>query len=129
MTKQEKVEGETRKFYANLYKSNERNISGTIESFLGSENAKKCPKISNQEADALEGVIKVSEATNYMKTCRADASPGSSGFTGGFVKLFWRNLKVFLVNALNFAYEKENLSLSQNFAWKLAPNISIKSVL
>jgi exonuclease III len=44
VTKQKKVEGETRKFYANLYKSNERNISGTIESFLGSENAKNAQK-------------------------------------------------------------------------------------
>ena len=58
-------------------------------------------------------MIQISEATKYMKSCRADASPGSSGFTGGFFKLFWRNLKYFIVDALNFAYEKGDLSLSQ----------------
>ena len=53
------------------------------------------------------------EATDYMKGCRSDASPGSSGFTGSFFKLFWRNLKWFIIHALNFAYETGNLSLSQ----------------
>jgi hypothetical protein len=48
-----------------------------------------------------------------MKTCRADARPGSSGFTWGFFKLFWRNLKHVIVNPLNFAYDKGDLSLSQ----------------
>ena len=61
----------------------------------------------------MEGLITIEEATKYMKGCRKDASPGSSGFTGGFFKLFWRNLKVFVVNALNFAYEIGNLLLSQ----------------
>ena len=48
-----------------------------------------------------------------MKMCRTDASPGSSGFTGGFFKLFWRNLKYFVVNSLNYAFETGNLSVSQ----------------
>ena len=48
-----------------------------------------------------------------MKGCRADASPGSSGFTGGFYKCFWRNIKIFVVNSINYAYETGNLSLSQ----------------
>ena len=61
----------------------------------------------------MEGLITLKEATDYMKKCRADASPGSSGFTGGFYKLFLRNMKIFIVNSLNFAYESGNLSLSQ----------------
>ena len=48
-----------------------------------------------------------------MKKCRSDASPGSSGFTGGFYKMFWRNLKVTIVNSLNHGYETGNLSISQ----------------
>ena len=61
----------------------------------------------------LEGLITVKEATAYMKKCRSDASPGSSGFNGCFFKLFWRQLKHFVVNALNFAYETGSLSTSQ----------------
>ena len=71
------------------------------------------PKLTETESLNLEGLLLIQEATNYMKKCRADASPGSSGFTGAFYKLFWRNLKVFIVNSLNFAYETGNLSISQ----------------
>ena len=48
-----------------------------------------------------------------MKKCRADASPGSSGFTGGFFKLFWRYLKGFVVDSLNYAYKSGTLSITQ----------------
>ena len=44
----------------------------------------------------------------------SDANPGSDGYTGAFFKLFWRDLKTFIVNYyLNFAYQEESLSLSQ----------------
>ena len=61
---------------------------GTIDSFLEPEQIKNCPKITEKEALQLEGLISVEEATKYMKTCRSDASPGSSGFTGGFINVF-----------------------------------------
>ena len=61
----------------------------------------------------------IEEATKYIKQSRADASPGSTGFTGGFYKFFWRNLKHFVVNSLNYAYETGNLSVTQ----KLGVNI------
>ena len=48
-----------------------------------------------------------------FKKCRSDASPGSNGFTGAFYKVFWRNLKGFVVDSLNHAYETGNLSISQ----------------
>ena len=73
----------------------------------------KHPKISTSTANKLEGELRVEEASNYMKHCRSDASPGSSGFTGAFYKFFWRNLKHFVVNSLNYAYETGNLSISQ----------------
>ena len=71
------------------------------------------PKLSEKEALKLEGILTVDEATKYMKTCRGDASPGSSGFTGNFYKFFWRNLKGFIVESLNFAYQTGNLSITQ----------------
>ena len=109
VTEQQKIDKEIRKFYASLYKSRENlQTPYTIDSFLG-KNANKCPKIQPSEALKLEGLIALEEATNYIKKCRADASPGSSGFTGGFFKLFWRDIKCFVVNALNYAYEIGNL--------------------
>ena len=86
---------------------------GTIDSFLEPEQIKNCPKITEKEALQLEGLISVEEATKYMKTCRSDASPGSSGFTGGFYKCFWRNLKQFVVNSFNHGYKTGSLSITQ----------------
>ena len=113
ITEQNKIDEEIRKFYSKLYKSQEHSHNETVESFIGNENLKNCPKISVLEAQNLEGLLSLEEATKYMKSCRSDASPGSSGFTGGFYKCFWRNIKHFVVNALNHAYEIGNLSLSQ----------------
>ena len=110
---QKNVEKEIYKFYKNLYKSQEEDLSTlTIENFLGHENLSH-PILTENQANNLEGKITVKEATKYLKICRSDASPGSSGFTGGFYKLFWRNLKYSIVNSLNFAYETGNLSVSQ----------------
>ena len=110
---QKHVEKEIFKFYQNLYKSQEVNLSTlTIEKFLDHENLSH-PMLTENLASNLEGEITVKEATKYLKKCRSDASPGSSGFTGGFYKLFWRNLKYSIVNSLNFAYETGNLSVSQ----------------
>ena len=113
INEQKKIDLELYKFYQNLYRSQEANVKIlTIEKFLGTENSAH-PKLSENQALTLEGTLTLQEATNYMKKCRSDASPGSSGFTGAFYKLFWRNLKTFIVNSLNFAYESGNLSISQ----------------
>ena len=111
---QNKVEQEIYKFYRKLYKSQEslQNIT-TIEEFLGPDNNINCPKLTTSQAQKLEGELLIEEATKYIKQCRADASPGSTGFTGGFYKFFWRNLKYFVVNSLNYAYETGNLSITQ----------------
>ena len=90
----------------------------TIDEFLNHE-SNNFPKLNQNQALKLEGLLSVEEASCYMKTCRSDASPGSSGFTGGFYKMFWRNLKFTIVDSLNYAYETGNLSLSQ----KLGINI------
>ena len=110
ITDQKSIDKELKKFYANLYKSQEIKQNGTVENFLCQKNASKLSKV---EADELEGLISLEEATKYMKTCRSDASQGSSGFTGGFYKWFWRNLKNFVVNSINYAFKTNNLSLSQ----------------
>ena len=109
---QSDIDRELYKYYQNLYKSQEEKMEIlSIEEFLNEPSDKV--RLTIQEASSLEGLLTLEEATQYMKKCRADASPGSDGFTGGFFKLFWRNLKKFVINSLNFAYETGNLSISQ----------------
>ena len=125
ITEQSKIDLELYKFYQNLYRSQETKLKTlTIDGFLCQPDYDP-PKLSENEALKMEGLLSLNEATAYMKKCRSDASPGSSGFTGGFYKMFWRSLKQFIVNSLNFAYETGNLSISQ----KLASNFFIEPYL
>ena len=64
-------------------------------------------------SEKLEGKLTFEECTRYLKNCRNNASPGSSGFTGAFFKMFWKNLSSFTVNSLNYAYENGELSVTQ----------------
>ena len=40
-------------------------------------------------------------------------SPGSTGFTGNFFKFFWRDIKFFVIESINYGYEHHSLSISQ----------------
>lgn len=40
-------------------------------------------------------------------------SPGSDGFTVEFFKFFWKDLKLFILNAINFIFLKKELPISQ----------------
>ena len=114
VTSQEKIDGAIRHFYACLYQSQEHKISNkSIEEFLGEDINRKVPKLTPEMSRKLDGLLTVEEATSYIKRCRSEASPGSDGYTGAFFKVFWRDLKTFIVNSLNFAYEEGSLSLSQ----------------
>ena len=61
----------------------------------------------------MEGLLTITELTNYLKKSKNNVSPGSSGFTNEFFKFFWRDLKVFIINALNYGYEQGMLSVTQ----------------
>lgn len=111
LKEQKDIDLEITKYYSELYKNKDEELSGeSIESFMeNSENIKLTDEMSN----SLEGLLTIAECTRYLKKCRNNASPGSSGFTGSFYKLFWRNISQFTVNALNFAYTHGELSVTQ----------------
>ena len=110
---QSAIEYEIFSFYQKLYRTQESKIKSTsIEEFLGKE-GKDRNTLSPPQTNELEGLLTIQEITKYIKKCRADASPGSSGFSGGFFKMFWRDLKYFILNSLNYAYESGSLSVSQ----------------
>jgi len=37
-------------------------------------------------------------------------SPGSDGLTADFYKIFWNDIKVYLVKSLNYSYDIKNLT-------------------
>ena len=44
---------------------------------------------------------------------RNNVAPGSSGYTGDFYKLFWRDIKQFFLSSANYSFETGSLSVSQ----------------
>ena len=51
--------------------------------------------------------------TAYLKRCKNNVSPGSTGFTNDFYKFFWRDIKTFVINAVNYAFQQQRLPTSQ----------------
>ena len=43
---------------------------------------------------------------------KSDKSPGIDGFTAEFFKVFWKKIKFFVMNAINFCYAKGQMPLS-----------------
>ena len=61
----------------------------------------------------MNGKFTVDEMSKYLKKCKNNVSPGSTGFTTEFFKFFWRDIKNFVVNSVNFAFDQGRLSITQ----------------
>ena len=114
ITSQTEVENEIYSFYNNLFECKDNFIEiESVEEFLGTTNSEKMPMVNNHEKASMEGKISLLEMTNYLKKSKNNVAPGSSGFTNEFYKFFWRDLKIFVINAVDFAFENHRLAASQ----------------
>ena len=43
----------------------------------------------------------------------SDKTPGTDGLPAEFYKVFWKDISTILIKSLNFAYEKDQLSITQ----------------
>ena len=60
--------------------------------------AKNVKKLTIQESQSLEG-------SNALKQMKNDKCPGVGGFPAEFFKFFWKQLKHFILTALNYAFD------------------------
>ncbi len=104
ITNQEEIRNETVTFYKELYRDHDDEITiDKVEDFL-EDSTDTLPKLTEEQKAKMEGLITMDELTKYLKKCRNNVSPGSSGFTGNFFKFFWRNLKHFVLNSINYSF-------------------------
>ena len=96
-------------FYKDLYNqvNSEDNIS--VYSELGENDS----KLSDQEAQGLEGEISYSELGFALKNMKNNKSPGLDGFTVEFFKFFWVDVGQFILRSLNYGYRNGSLSITQ----------------
>ena len=70
-------------------------------------------KIDESTKCKLELPLDIYELTNSLKNMKNDKSPGPDGFTSEFFKIFWKDLKYFLLRSINEGIEKGELSITQ----------------
>ena len=112
VNEQKDILTETKIFYENLYKNKDENIETNIDlNHLIKD--KEVPKLNNIEKANMEGLISKSEALYALKNTSNNKSPGSSGFSAEFYKVFWIDLGDFLVRSINYGYAHGKLSVTQ----------------
>ena len=98
---------ETKEFYEKLYekkKVSEVNIEDIVTNI---------PKLNENKAKSLEGLISLEEAAMALKNMKNDKSPGTDGMTANFFKFFWKDLGQFIIRSLNEGFQKGKMSITQ----------------
>ena len=101
---------ELRKYYSELYlsdKIDQVKINTYLEA-VALEN-----KVPEADRDACEGSLTYDECKRATYSLKSNKSPGSDGLSSEFYKTFWDNVGILMVDSLNEAYEKGELSPSQ----------------
>ena len=101
---------EQKKFYQNLYSGD----LSTSEDFSQSTNfGENIKTLSDEEKQICEGLISEQECTKALKQMQNGKSPGTDGFVVDFYKFFWLDIKVFVLESLNYAFYEGELSVNQ----------------
>ena len=110
---QNEIGNETQQFYKDLFSNkDDPDKVGDIGSFLN-EGETNYPKLTDAEAEEIEGHITAEELLRTLKNTKNDTAPGSSGFTYSFYKTFWINLKTFMLKMANYSFDIGMLPASQ----------------
>jgi len=98
------------KYFKDLYTSESNTTQEQCESFI---QELRLPKLSDEERDEFEGLLKYDECKQILETFPNDKSPGENGFTVENNKCFFELLGHNLVESFNEAFEANELSISQ----------------
>ena len=104
---------EVQSFYQNLYKSKEDEICDINLAHLFENSDIHIPKLDRQISNDLEREITEAELLSTLKNMKNNKSPGSDGYTAEFFKFFWKDLSTIIVRAVNDAFFKKQLPISQ----------------
>ena len=108
---QHQVHNHVFKFYDNLFAH-----QPTIQSLKELKNfTHDCniPQVTELENKILEAQITTDEIAQFIKHMNNDKSPGFTGITPAFYKVFWHKLKTLVTNAIQDCLEKDHLPIRQ----------------
>ena len=104
---------EAAKYYKTLYTETVKNETNSNSDIFDELEQMQNVKLSNDESQSLEGLLTMEEISATLKNMKNDKSPGSDGFTTEFFKMFWKDLKSFILRSLNYAFISGSLSITQ----------------
>ena len=115
ITEQSEIETEIHDFYRDLFECKDNLIvDDEIDAFLGNGEGAAIPKLSESQKNDMKGTITLEEMTKYLKKTKNNVAPGTTGFTNEFYKFFWRDLKIFVINSVEYSFENNRLSASKS---------------
>ena len=98
--KQEEIIKEVRRFYAQLYNNESKNVE-EIKKYVFTQNINQ---LSNDDKEICDGLLTVDECKHAIFTMKKNKSPGCDGISIEFYQTFWPQIKDILVSALNECY-------------------------
>ena len=110
ITDQKEILTSIKDYYQNLFQNKDTKLCET--NFKEMYFYNNATILNEKDAQELEGPLLITELSNALKVMKNGKTPGIDGFPPEFFKVFWGNLKFFILRALNHAYECGEMSIS-----------------
>ena len=107
----DKILKEAKAFYQKLYTTSKEQSTPDHADIFFPEGFTEI--LDEQSQKECEGLLTDAECLGSLKTMSPNKSPGTDGLPAEFYKIFWDDVKPFLINALNHGYAKGHLSITQ----------------
>ena len=106
ITQQEKILGQIQQYYSRLFENKDHLLENVNLEELGIQ------RQGNSHEEDIGTLLTVEEIGLTLKRMKPNKTPGIDGIMVEFLKVFWRQLKYFITNALNCGFLKGRLSVS-----------------
>jgi exonuclease III len=107
VTEEKEVLENIRKYYENLYRGNIINQT-KLEKVLT-----RSPRLSEEQKKLTQGLITYQECLKALKSLANGKCPGTDGITTDFYKFFWNDINGLVLDSINYAFMKGEMSQDQ----------------
>ena len=107
ITDQNLINTETKNYYQTLYSQNTTDHAQIYEILAD------IPKLSESDMQKTKGTITYAECLKALKSLPNGKTPGIDGITTDFYKFFWNDVSTIVIESLNYAFAKGEMSSDQ----------------